>query len=603
VANGSSCVPTRHDVGPEGAPAARFLGGRPLDHQRGEQRIRFGGTESFSALGPSSLSIDDRPETVNVPTNSNEPPEESPRSAAPAHSPDAFDPKTLDKAIIALPLLAEMDKLKAEGKPHEPIDIIIDVDLGFSPRRSATREAVRALVKETIGEGPGRLYEAKNEFSEQYVFASLTADQIRQLASSQLPKKRPDGTKPRSKKRVIYKIWLDHKTGYRTNRSISTVKADAARSAFRALGEKIVWAVLDTGVDGNHPHFQGHETLKLDAPLQHRDFSSEAEIAAGTDETRNSALIDLAGHGTHVAGIISGEFEAGPADRLLGGVKQERAGRISSTTRHFNADGSPDEDVEVSDTGAMSGMAPLTKILSLKVLDKDGGGNVSNILAALEYIQQLNSYGRNILVHGVNLSVGYSFEPAWFACGQSPICVEVNRLVRSGVVVVVAAGNTGYGYNQTVGSGPKAAGLDITINDPGNADLAITVGSTHREMPHVYGVSYFSSKGPTGDGRLKPDLLAPGEKIVSCASGDVPDTPQPPADGPVVARYVEDSGTSMAAPHVSGVIAAFLSIRREFIGQPERVKEIFLGTATDLGRAVYFQGRGLVDLMRAIQSV
>ena len=59
----------------------------------------------------------------------------------------------------------------------------------------------------------------------------------------------------------------------------------------------------------------------------------------------------------------------------------------------------------------------------------------------------------------------------------------------------------------------------------------------------------------------------------------------------------------MAAPHVSGVIAAFLSIRSEFIGQPEAVKEIFLSTATDLKRVPYFQGRGLVDLMRAIQSV
>jgi serine protease AprX len=67
--------------------------------------------------------------------------------------------------------------------------------------------------------------------------------------------------------------------------------------------------------------------------------------------------------------------------------------------------------------------------------------------------------------------------------------------------------------------------------------------------------------------------------------------------------YVEDSGTSMAAPHVSGAIAAFLSIRREFIGRPERIKEIFLDTATDLRRERSFQGRGLVDLMRAIQSV
>ena len=55
----------------------------------------------------------------------------------------------------------------------------------------------------------------------------------------------------------------------------------------------------------------------------------------------------------------------------------------------------------------------------------------------------MNGYGRRLQVHGVNMSVGYDFEPEWFACGQSPLCVEVNRLVRSGVVVVVAAGNTG----------------------------------------------------------------------------------------------------------------------------------------------------------------
>jgi serine protease AprX len=200
------------------------------------------------------------------------------------------------------------------------------------------------------------------------------------------------------------------------------------------------------------------------------------------------------------------------------------------------------------------------------------------------------------------MSVGYEFEPEWFACGQSPLCVEVDLLVRSGVVVVVAAGNTGYGYNQDAFKGTAVpAGLDLTINDPGNAELAITVGSTHREMPHVYGVSYFSSKGPTGDGRIKPDLVAPGEKILSCAAGEPLKKAQEKVKGDC--EYVEDSGTSMAAPHVSGVIAAFLSVRREFIGRPETVKEIFTSSATDLKRDRHFQGHGLVDLMRAIQSV
>src|SRR3712207_9368856 len=78
----------------------------------------------------------------------------------------------------------------------------------------------------------------------------------------------------------------------------------------------------------------------------------------------------------------------------------------------------------------------------------------------------------------------------------------------------------------------------MTINDPGNAALAITVGATHRDMPHTYGVSYFSSKGPTGDGRLKPDLVAPGERITSCAAGKALASAFPGAEPPDPARTV-----------------------------------------------------------------
>jgi subtilisin family serine protease len=376
---------------------------------------------------------------------------------------------------------------------------------------------------------------------------------------------------------VIRRIWRDHELRPLIDHSVSTVKVDAARRAFMAEGKGIVWAVVDSGIDKSHLHFKGLSNLGVTLPVRHCDFTIENTDAAGIGD--DSATVDRFGHGTHVAGIIAGGFSRGESQGIAHRTRLGANQQIETF----------EEPIET-----IAGMAPSCKLVSMKVLDDQGRGEVSNIIAAIDKIQTINDHGRNIKIHGVNLSVGYEFDPSWFACGRTPVCVEVDRLARTGVVVVIAAGNTGYGV-LTANVRPTGAGMMLTINDPGNAELPITVGSTHRDEPHTYGVSYFSSKGPTGDGRMKPDVVAPGERILSCSTSGKNEG----GDN----HYVEDSGTSMAAPHVSGVIAAFLSIRREFIGRHEEVKRLFLSTATDLSRNQYFQGRGLVDLMRAIQSI
>jgi len=497
-----------------------------------------------------------------------------------------FTPRVLDRTVIAVPLLNDLKKEKRElktGRRKKPMlhAVVIDINLEYSQGRAIAREQIKQLVKESaaaVGTVKSQgVNEAKSRFSDQYLFARLEGDVLREMVRRDNLSEpvETSGDATAIAHRAIYRIWPDFQIRPLISKSVSTVKADAARISFSALGEGIVWAVMDSGIDRDHPHFARHKNLDLDPALEHMDFTGA-----------KAPFSDEFGHGTHVAGIIGGELRKDQED-------------IHAFSRHRDQNDQLSYNVEELD--AISGMAPKCKLLSLKVLDENGVGDTSSMIAAIAHLQEINGYGRRLRVHGVNMSVGYNFEPEWFACGQSPLCVEIDQLVRSGVVVVVAAGNTGYGFQRVRGRKTAwAAGLDLTINDPGNAELAVTVGSTHREMPHVYGVSYFSSKGPTGDGRIKPDLVAPGEKILSCATGK---PRQRAKERGYDCNYVEDSGTSMAAPHVSGVIAAFLSVRREFIGRPERVKEIFLDTATDLKRDRHFQGRGLVDLMRAIQSV
>jgi subtilisin family serine protease len=242
---------------------------------------------------------------------------------------------------------------------------------------------------------------------------------------------------------------------------------------------------------------------------------------------------------------------------------------------------------------AQRGVAPRAKLVVYKVLDDKGSGEDAWIIKALDHIAEQNeSHSGGLAIHGLNLSLGGAFDATVYGCGFSPICVELRRLWRSGLLVVVACGNEGQLAVDTP-DGEYEMYATMSIGDPANLEDCIAVGSVNADQPHLYGVSSFSSRGPTADGRPKPDVIAPGERIRSCNSryrdnGDL---------------YYEESGTSMAAPHISGLLAAFLSVRREFRGRPDEVKKILLSTCTDLGRDRYHQGNGVPNLMQMLLSV
>lgn len=491
--------------------------------------------------------------------------------------------KDMMRSLLTEPLLSLSAK-----EPDRTFDVILTLNELHHAGLEGARKGLEGWLRErqiTPGAVSG------------YVLAAMTGKQItdlaiyqRRLFDSEFGKAGP----------WIYRIWEDSEVSTCLTQSLVTIKADAAHRAFNALGRGIVWAVLDSGIDAKHPHFapQVHprfgtlDTLAPSAPLTHQDFTPGDA----------APLEDQFGHGTHVAGIIAGAYQPPANQQDIGATEMRSDLDDKPATIRFRV-------------AEISGVAPQCRLLSFKVIsdrtDKStsrvaGKGKVSWILNAINKIQELNEGGRRLRIHGANLSLGYGFDPRWFACGQSPLCVEVDRLVKSGVCVVVAAGNSGYSSWVTETGASQSGYVDLSINDPGNSELAVTVGATHRDMPHTYGVSYFSSKGPTGDGRLKPDLVAPGERIVSCAAGaertkfesaagSAPDS-QP-------IYYCEQSGTSMAAPHVSGAIAAFLSVRGEFIGQPEKVKQILLANTIDLRRERYFQGAGLLDIMKVLQAI
>jgi hypothetical protein len=434
------------------------------------------------------------------------------------------------------------------------------------------------------------------------------------------------------RKPLVYLVNLNRPAELAITRSTLAVKADAARRLFELGCSKIAWGVIDSGIDASHPAFL--DVRSLDDPKKDpRDDTGykkqgkkpfpwwkHTRVRATYDFTRIRMLLDpdLLDPNTNDPALkaILERGNTEELEELRNRLKRGRSIDWALLEPFLRIPHDEKYPVPTSDHGThvagilgaswpqrkdfdgvpFTGVCPDIGLYDLRVIDPmapESDDDEFAVLAALQFVAHLNNQNDFFAIPGVNVSLAIRHEVANYACGRTPVCDECERLVSSGVVVVAAAGNDGYLHYQTT-RGERSGYHTVSITDPGNAEAVITAGSTHRFQPHTYGVSYFSSRGPTGDGRIKPDLVAPGEKILA----------------PVAQRPGEDfwevdfkDGTSMAAPHVSGAAALLMARHGELIGEPERIKKILCASATDLGRERYFQGAGMLDILRALQSV
>lgn len=404
---------------------------------------------------------------------------------------------------------------------------------------------------------------------------------------------------------LIFNVSVNRRAEYAVSRSVPAIKADAARQLFSISCAEINWAVIDSGVDAGHPAFLVDPTdpasgSRIKATYDFSDIRAILSRSNRRNKAVRQKLADKlafqgAGSATDVAARLLAIAEGSSADRPVDWSMVEALVRRHNPSTPAHPHGTHVAGIlganwrEGSGGQArMLGVCPDIRIYDLRVLGPDAEQTEFAVIAALQFVRHLNARNAFSTIDGVNLSLSIPHNVRNYACGRTPVCLETEALAATGTVVVAAAGNRGYQRYRLADDTSFESYAASSITDPGNADGVITVGATHRYWPHTYGVSFFSSRGPTGDGRLKPDLLAPGERIESA-------TPDRGSDAM--------DGTSMAAPHVSGAAALLMARHRELKGNPRRIKEVLCATATDLGRERSFQGHGMVDVLRAIQSL
>jgi serine protease AprX len=332
--------------------------------------------------------------------------------------------------------------------------------------------------------------------------------------------------------------WISYITPDRPAKSTldivtQTVNAPMAWSA-GLDGSGIGVAVIDSGV-------YSHPDLMTSKGTASRIVYSQSFVP-GLDAS------DQYGHGTHVAGIVA-------------------SNGASSTGSKFTRD--------------FRGVAPNTNIINLRVLDASGSGYISNVISAVDEAIQLQST-YNIRV--INLSLG---TPVYESYTLDPLCQAVEAAWKAGIVVVAAAGN--YGRSTTMGIDGYG-----TIASPGNDPYVITVGAMKTNGTSIRSddsIASYSSKGPTAfDFIVKPDLVAPGNNVVSLMApnstivSEFPPALVPnsyyeasPAPGNSTS-YIQLSGTSMATPVVSG--AAALMLQKTPSLTPDQVKARLMKTST-----------------------
>ena len=300
-----------------------------------------------------------------------------------------------------------------------------------------------------------------------------------------------------------------------------------------------VYALLDISVptmEAQFPHDQGYKGKGITIAVidtgvaPHQDLTLPDNRIVGFKDFVNNKNepYDDNGHGTHVAGIIAGNG--------------------------------------YSSRGKYTGIAPEANILAIKALNKRGSGNMSDIIAAVEYvIETKDKHNTKIL----NLSFG---SPTNMSYEKDPLCKSVREAKNAGLIVVAAAGN----------SGPN----ERTIVSPGISPDVITVGAVDDKRtidPSDDEIAFFSSRGPTREGLIKPDVVAPGVNINSLSNTEL--------DG-----YKKMSGTSMATPLISGSIALLLDKHGDL--SPDEVKQMLMDSCIDLKDSPENQGSGLVNLQK-----